>query len=102
MLKALYLNTIFERGIGIASAFSGMTLNVFWKRALHLEIYILCSRSCACSFRIVDRHVRNIIETLPQMSVSLEKCNHIFKILDMIEVIFQQNIFLNVILLERS
>ena len=35
MLKALYSNTIFELVIGIASSFSGMALNSFWKRALY-------------------------------------------------------------------
>ena len=40
MWKALDLNTIFELGIGIASSFSGMTLNAFWNRALHKCIYI--------------------------------------------------------------
>ena len=38
--KALYQNTIFEHGIGIASSFSGLVLNAFWKRALH--IFFLC------------------------------------------------------------
>ena len=34
--KGLYQNTIFELSIGIASSFSGMVLNVFWKIALHM------------------------------------------------------------------
>ena len=38
MWKALYQNTILELGIGIASSFSEMVLNVFWKRALHLFV----------------------------------------------------------------
>ena len=39
MCKALYQNTVFNFGIDIASSFSGMALNVFWKRALHMYIY---------------------------------------------------------------
>ena len=36
IFKLFNRNTIFELGIGIGSSFSGMTLNMFWKRALHL------------------------------------------------------------------
>ena len=32
----LKVNRIFELGIGIATSFSGMALNAFWKRALHI------------------------------------------------------------------
>ena len=42
MSKALYRNTIFEPGIGISSSFSGMSLNAFWKRALHMYIKCEC------------------------------------------------------------
>ena len=40
MGKALYQDSIFELGTGIASSFSGMELNAFWERALHLYISI--------------------------------------------------------------
>ena len=33
---APYQNTILERGIGIARSFSGIALNAFWKRGLHI------------------------------------------------------------------
>ena len=41
MCKALYQNTIFE--LGIASSFSGMGLNTFWKRALRIFVYLYMS-----------------------------------------------------------
>ena len=34
--KLLTKTTIFELGIGMASSFSGMALNTFWKRAVHI------------------------------------------------------------------
>ena len=39
--EILYKNTIFELSIEIASTFSGMALNAFWKRALHV-LYVCC------------------------------------------------------------
>ena len=40
MWKALYQNTILEFGFGITNSFSGMALNRFWKRALHILEYL--------------------------------------------------------------
>ena len=36
MWKTLYQNKIFQLSIGLVSLFSGMALNVFWKRALRI------------------------------------------------------------------
>ena len=54
MRKALYQNTIFKLGIGIANSFSGMTLNMFWKRALHILIYIY--------IYIYNKHASSVIQ----------------------------------------
>ena len=34
--KLFTKNIVFELGIGIANSFSGIALNAFWKRALHI------------------------------------------------------------------
>ena len=36
-----YQITVFERGIGIASSFSGMVVNAFWERALHVSFLVI-------------------------------------------------------------
>ena len=46
MWNALYQNTIFELSIGIASAFTGMALSAFWKRALNMDYE--CGVYCIC------------------------------------------------------
>ena len=48
MSKALYKNTIFELSIGIASSFSGMALNTFWKRAVQLDVLLFKSMQLQC------------------------------------------------------
>ena len=41
MLKALDQNMIFKLGIAIAKSFSGMALNMFWKRALLFVLFVV-------------------------------------------------------------
>ena len=56
MWKALYQNPIFELGICIASSFSGMVLNAFWKRAPQICMAVLWTCS-SVSWRVYQKNM---------------------------------------------